>query len=197
MKQLLQKGLLATKDLFASVSPLFAWLLQGAEILNNQERCKAEEIQQRFEEYLVQMRAHAEQTDTGRSALVHFLKVTQSYAPHLFFCYQIADLPKTNNDLEQAFGKVRAGERRATGRRGAIPGLVVRGPVRVTTALATRLHLFSEEELVPSDLARWRELRSEVSSRQEARCKQFRFRKDPHTYLVALEERLSQMSLRF
>ncbi|GHO63834.1 hypothetical protein KSC_027260 [Ktedonobacter sp. SOSP1-52] len=197
MKQLLQKGLLATKDLFAVVGPLFAWLLQGAEILSNQEQCKAGAIPHRFEEYVTQVRACAEQADTGRAALLHFLKVTQSYAPHLFFCYQIADLPKTNNDLEQAFGKVRSAERRATGRRGAIPGLVVRGSVRVTTALATRLHLFSGEELVPNDLTRWRQLRSEVSSRQEARCKQLRFRKDPHAYLVALEQRLSKMSLRF
>ena len=196
MKQLLQKRLHATEALFAQVRPLFALLLQGAQVLSNKEQTTADEVRTRFEDVLTQMRAHAEQSEAGRSALMHFLKVTQSYAPHLFFCYQIADLPKTNNDLEQAFGKVRAGERRATGRRGAIPGLVVRGPVRVTTALATRLHLFSEEELVPSDLARWRQLRSEVSSRQEARCKQFRFRKDPLAYLTTLEERLSKIGLR-
>ncbi|EFH81179.1 transposase [Ktedonobacter racemifer DSM 44963] len=196
MKQLLQKGLQATEALFAQVRPLFALLLQGAQVLSNKEQATADEVRTRFKDVLTQMRAHTEQSEAGRSALIHFLKATQSYAPHLFFCYQIADLPKTNNDLEQAFGKVRAGERRATGRRGAIPGLVVRGPVHVTTALATRLHLFSEEELVPSDLARWRQLRSEVSSRQEARCKQFRFRKDPLAYLTTLEERLSKIRLR-
>ncbi|GHO64039.1 hypothetical protein KSC_029310 [Ktedonobacter sp. SOSP1-52] len=196
MKRLLCKGLQATKELFAVVRPLFALLLESAAVLSNQEQCKADEVLKRFEDALTRMRTHAEQAETGRSALLHFLKVTHSYAPHLFFCYQIADLPKTNNDLEQAFGKVRASERRATGRRGAIPGLVVRGPVRVTTALATRLHLFSNEELVPYDLARWRQLRSEVSARQEARCKQLRFRKDPLAYLAALEERLSMMSLR-
>jgi hypothetical protein len=196
LKQLLQKGLQATEALFAQVRPLFALLLQGAQVLSNKEQATAEEVRTRFEDVLSQMRAHAKQSEVGRSALMHFLKVTHSYAPHLFFCYQIVDLPKTNNDLEQAFGKVRAGERRATGRRGAIPGLVVRGPVRVTTALATRLHLFSNEELVPLDLARWRQLRSEVSSRQETRCKQSRFRKDPLAFLVPLEERLSKMCLR-
>lgn len=179
------------------VRPLFALLLEGAEVLSNQERRKADEVRTRFEDFLLRMQVSAEQADAGHLALLHFLKVTQSYVPHLFFCYQIVDLPKTNNDLEQAFGKVRAGERRATGRRGAIPGLVVRGPVRVTAALATRLHLFSDEELVPDNLTRWRQLRSEVSSRQEARCKQVRFRQDPLAYLAALEERLSKMSLRF
>ncbi len=91
---------------------------------------------------------------------------------------------------------MRVSERRATGRRGAIPGLVVRGPVRVTAALATRLRLFSAEDLIPDNLARWQELRSQISFRQEARCKQFRFRKDPLAYLTHLEEQLSKTSLR-
>jgi hypothetical protein len=157
-------------------------------VLSNQEQLKADRVQQLFEEQLTQMREQVEQSETARSALTHFLKVTHSYAPHLFFCDQVVDLPKTNNDLEQAFGKVRISERRATGRRGAIPGLVVRGPVRLTAALTTRLHLFSAEDLVPYDLDRWQELRSQIAFRQEARCKQFRFRKDPLSYLTNLED---------
>lgn len=196
MNHLLKKGLLATQALFAVVLPLFASLHQLAHVLGNQEQQEAETVQRRFAEHLALLREQAEQSELVRPALLHVLKVTQSYAPQLFFCYQIADLPKTNNDLEQAFGKVRAGERRATGRRGAIPGLVVRGPVRVTAALATRLHLFTDEELVPHDLLAWRDLRGQISSRQQARRKQFRFRKDPTAYLAALEEQLSKMSLR-
>ncbi len=196
MNHLLKKGLLATRELFAQVRPLFESLLRVAHVLSNQEQQEADAVQNHFEEELTRMREQAEQSEAGRSALLHFLKVTHSYAPHLFFCYQVADVPRTNNDLEQAFGKVRCGERRATGRRGAIPGLVVRGPVRLTAALATRLHLFSAEELIPEDLARWQQLRSQIAFRQEARCKQFRFRKDPLAYLAGLEEQLSKMSLR-
>src|SRR5207247_7480967 len=112
-------------------------------------------------------------------AIAHFLKVTQSYAPHLFFCYQIPDLPRTNNNLEQSFGSVRRSERRATGRRGAVPGLVVHGAVRVQAALATRVKIFTPQDLVPHDPQAWRVIRAEVSSRKACRCKQFRFRKDP------------------
>ena len=196
MNHLLKKGLLATKELFAHVRPLFESFWRVAHVLSNQEQREANVVQYLFEEQLLQMREQVEQSEAGRSALLHFLKVTHSYAPHLFFCYRVEDLPKTNNDLEQAFGKVRRSERRATGRRGAIPGLVVRGPVRLTAALATRLHLFSAEDLVPYDLARWQELRSQIAFRQEARCKQFRFRKNPLAYLATLEEKLSEISLR-
>jgi hypothetical protein len=190
LNRLLKKGLSATHALFASVRPLDERVYQVAHVLGNQDQQEAEAVQRDFAHQLVLIREQAEQSETGRSALLQFLKVTDSYAPHLFFCYQVADLPRTNNDLEQAFGKVRTAERRATGRRGAIPGLVVRGPVRVTASLATRLHLFTEEDLIPHDLSAWRTLRAQISSRQEARRKQFRFRKDPATYLADLEQQL-------
>ncbi|GHO47141.1 hypothetical protein [Ktedonospora formicarum] len=50
-----------------------------------------------------------------------FLKVTNSFAPGLFHCYEVAGLARINNDLEHCFGVVRYHERRATGRRGAVP----------------------------------------------------------------------------
>lgn len=125
-----------------------------------------------------------------QKAMTHFLKVTESYAPHLFFCYQIPDLPRTNNNLEQSFSSVRRSERRATGRRGAVPGLVVNGAVRVQAALATRVKIFTADDLVPHNLQAWRAIRTEVSSRQNARCKQSRFRKNPAAYLANLEQRL-------
>ena len=48
------------------------------------------------------------------------------------------ELPRTNNDLEQAFGSHRYHERRATGRKGASPALVLRGSARLVAGLATR-----------------------------------------------------------
>ncbi len=45
-------------------------------------------------------------------AVVHFQKVTASYWDGLFHCYQVQDLPRTNNDLEQFFGTARHVERR-------------------------------------------------------------------------------------
>ena len=99
-------------------------------------------------------------------------------------------LPRTNNDLEHCFGVARVHERRATGRRGAIPGVVVRGSVRVMTAVVTKEQSFSAEELRPSDYQRWRDLRAHLQQCEETRRRQFRFRKDPASYLAALEAQL-------
>ena len=92
--------------------------------------------------------------------------------------------------LEHCFGVARVHERRVTGRRGAIPGVVVRGSVRVMTAVVTKEQTFSAEELRPSDYQRWHELRVHVQQCEETRRQQFRFRKNPLAYLAALEAQL-------
>ncbi len=116
--------------------------------------------------------------------------MTASYWPGLFCCYDVPDLPRTNNDLEQYFGTSRHLERRATGRRGASPAVVIRGAVRVIAAVATRLQPLSSAELRPADLDAWRALRRTVDSRHLARRMQARFRRAPATYLATLEDRL-------
>src|SRR5207245_10603954 len=85
------------------------------------------------------------------AAISTFLKVTTSYWPGLFQCYDVADLPRTDSELEQCFGSVRYSERRASGRRGAIAGLVVRGPVRVVTALCLRRQCLLPRPLYVND----------------------------------------------
>jgi hypothetical protein len=141
-----------------------------------------------------QAAATAEEPSVGEG-LRHFLKVTKSYWPGLFRCYESADLPRTNNDLEHAFGSHRYHERRASGRRRASPGLVVMGSARVISSLATRLR--PEEGLVlsPGYVEDWQELRAELEQRRESRRQQHRFRHDPAGYLQQLEQRCLQLLL--
>jgi hypothetical protein len=58
------------------------------------------------------------------------------------------------------------------------------------------MQTFTADDLAPHDLQAWRQVRSQIVFRQEARRKQFRFRKDPLTYLAVLEEQLLKPSLR-
>ncbi len=128
-------------------------------------------------------------------AVAQFRKVTASYDAGLFHCYDVPDLPPTNNALEQYFGAARYHERRATGRKGASPGLVVRGAVRLLAAVATRSQPCADTDLAPADLAAWRALRGQLQARQAARCAQRRFRTDPVAYLTTLEHALCQPCL--
>src|SRR5206468_8720478 len=98
-------------------------------------------------------------------------------------------------DLEQYFGSYRYHERRASGRKVACPGTVVRGSVRVVASAATRLRPIGSGDLVPSDLKAWRELRESLERRQAVRTLGRRFRRDPAAYLRPLEDSLIKQVL--
>ncbi|WP_165251990.1 hypothetical protein [Paludisphaera soli] len=123
-----------------------------------------------------------------REAVGHIVKVTRSYWPGLLACYDAAALPRTNDDLEQFFGSYRYHERRASGRKAASPGTVVRGSVRLLASAATRLRAVDEAKLAPSNSARWRLLRGSLDRRQATRTMGRRFRRDPAAYLKPIEE---------
>jgi hypothetical protein len=110
-------------------------------------------------------------------------------------CYEVPELPRTKNALEQAFGTHRYHERRATGRKGASPALVRRGSIRLVAAAATRLRAFSAWEIAPENLAAWQTLRHELATRRQHRTLRRRFRHDPASYLAQLEADLLKLSL--
>jgi hypothetical protein len=181
-----------TETLWAPIEQAYRWVHRAAFILSNHEESSATQVRTEYEALLQEMVDHKATVGSLACAIEQFLKVTSSFAPGLFHCYDVPDLPRTNNDLEQCFGSVRHHERRATGRRGAVPGLVVRGSVRVVAALAARFSCFTAEALRLRDYQLWRQVRKRLAYRQEARRRQFRFRKDPLAYLAQIEARLLQ-----
>jgi hypothetical protein len=144
---------------------------------------------------LAPLRAQHAHGDPLTPWAIHFATVTASYWPGLFHCYDVPDLPRTNNDLEQYFGAARHAERRATGRKSASPALVVRGAVRVVALMASRQRAYSPAELRPRDLTTWRALRQRLDARHQTRRAQTRFRRDPAAYLTALEGQLLKPAL--
>jgi hypothetical protein len=119
-----------------------------------------------------------------------FYKVSRNYWRGLFHCYDMLELPRTNNDLEQYFGAARHHERRATGHKRPTSALVVRGSVRLVAAVATQLRDWSGEDLRPRSVGAWRQLHKELEARHEVRRASHRFRKDPDRYLAQLEAQL-------
>jgi hypothetical protein len=197
LRQLLRRGLEETAGLWPGVREAYKWVNRAARVLKNEENLPAQAVRRRLVQLLVRMRraaATADEPSVG-AGLRHFLKVSRSYWPGLFGCYESADLPRTNNDLEHAFGSHRYHEHRASGRRRASPGLVVMGSARLISGLATRLR--PEEGLVLRDgyVADWQASRAELEGRRESRRRQRRFRRDPAGYLAELEQLLLQLSL--
>ena len=128
-------------------------------------------------------------------AKAHFLKVSLSYWPGLFWCYDVPGLPRTNNELEQWFGAARYQHRRATGRKSGGSGLVVRGAARLVAAAATRDRELTGADLAEADPAAWAAFRRELGERRQRRVEHRRFRRDPDGYLRDLEDRFHQSGL--
>jgi hypothetical protein len=188
-------GLTATDARWPAIRTAYGWVHRAAQFLANEDEAPSSTVRCRMDDLLSEM-THAKATVGPLTpAVAHFLKVSVSYWPGLFHCYDIAGLPRTNNDLEHYFGSARYHQRRASGRVHATAATVVRGSVRVLAATATRLQPFGEYELRHPNLERWRSLRESLQLRQEARRQQARFRKDPAADLARLEAAILKPSL--
>jgi hypothetical protein len=181
--------------MWPAIRTAYARVHEAAHLLGNAEGRSAAEVRHAFDALLATMAQEEAHLGTLAPAVAHFRKVTASYGPHLFHCYTVPDLPRTTNDLEHFFGSARYHERRATGRKFASPGTVVRGAVRLVAAVATRRQPFAATHLRPADPAAWRTLRGEIDRRHHARRCQSRFRRNPAAYLAHLETTLLKLTL--
>jgi hypothetical protein len=188
---LLRKGLEATAAFWPDLRQAYAWVRQAAHLLGDDavER-SVEDRQAAYRALLATITAQRDTLPSLSAAMEHFLTVTDSYWAGLFPCYEVPDLPRTNNDLEYYFGTARYHERRATGRKQASSTFVIRGAVRVVAAVATPSHPFSAADLRPHDLHAWEEVRQSVQYRHTIHRAQRRFQRDPVAYLSTLEDLL-------
>jgi hypothetical protein len=195
LRALVAKGLAATEAMWPPIRVAYCWVHRAAQLLANEDEAPGSQVRRRMDDLLAEITRERATVGTLLPAVTHFLKVSASFRPGLFHCYDVAGLPRTNNDLEHYFGSARYHQRRASGRVHAAAATVVRGPVRVLAATATRLHPSREYDLRHPNLERWANLRHSLDLRREARRQQGRFRKDPAAYLATLEARLLKPSL--
>jgi hypothetical protein len=195
LRAVLAKGLEATAASWPDVRSAYDRVRRAASILANEAGLDTAGVRARYEDLIAEMTRDAGAAGSLREAVGHFVKVTRSYWPGLFACYDAANLPRTNNDLEQFFGSYRYHERRASGRKVASPGTVVRGSVRLVASAATRLRPVDGEGLAPSDPVAWRLLRRSLDGRQATRTLGRRFRRDPASFLRSIEESLIKKTL--
>jgi hypothetical protein len=195
LKQMLSSALTQTTALWQPIAVAFDWVHQVATLLDNDEQWDGNRVRDRLEQLLQQMEHNKGQAGDLASGIDHFLKVTRSYAPGLFHCYDLAGLPRTNNDLEQLFGRWRHHQRRCTGRKVAPASLVVRGSVQIVAAIATQMRSFTAQDLATVPIAAWHSVRTSLDHYQQQRNQQRCFRRSPNTYLANLEQKFLQLSL--
>ena len=178
--------------MFPPLEKADAYVHEIAHILANHDHLTGQQVRTRLQQCLDRMLEQKAQLGPLSEAIDHFVKTTNSFAKGLFHCYDVPDLPATNNDLEQCFGSLRYHERRITGRKATVPTVVVRGSVRIIATIVSFTQVFSAQDLRPNNRQEWQELRKTLGIRSYARQQQRRFRKDPAKYLAHLEARLLQ-----
>lgn len=181
--------------LFEPIALAFDWVHQAATLLDNDLNLKGQQVHHRFEQLLQTMETHKEKAGSLAAGVEHFLKVTRSYAPGLFHCYDLKDLPRTNNDLEQLFGRWRHHQRRCTGRKVAPASVLVRGSVQIVAAIATQSRSFTAADLATVSIPDWQAVRADLKASQQKRIQQRQFRRSPATYLADLEQKAHQLAL--
>lgn len=173
----------------------FEWVHQVASILKNEAQLDGSGVRARLRGLLGAMSRWKAQADSLATGIDPFLKVTRGYWSGLFYCYDIESLPRTNNDLEQVFGKWRHHQRRCTGRKIAPATAVTRGSVQLVAALATQCRTYSATDLATVSLDAWQQVRNQLKTHQQKRVQQRQFRRFPATYLASLEQKLLQLVL--
>lgn len=169
----------------------FGWVHRAAHILGQVELGGAA-VRSQLSGLPGAMTRHRGSVGDLSGAVDPFVKVSRSYWPGLFACYDAPGRPRTDNDLERAFGSHRYHERRATGRK-PVAGAAGRGQAGGRAGdPVPRGH---RGRLANANRVAWKRLRAELETRRERRVERRRFRRDPDGYLKALENKLIQSRL--
>ena len=83
------------------------------------------EIETQVDRYLVELSQCSNLDETDRTIAQHVITTFRNRWWGLFVCYDVPDLPSTNNDLESFFGRLKTNQRRITGRK-SVNGFVLR-----------------------------------------------------------------------
>ena len=143
-------------------------------VIDNPDQLPAAQVTAQYEAWVERFARHLS-TPAGAAIRAwgeHFLKITRSYWAGLFHTYDVAGLPRTDNDLEHLFGQVRHQERRISGRKVVSASLIVRGAVRVLAAILTWLQPPTPSQLGEVDPVLWREERRRLGKLRQAQVLQ-------------------------
>ncbi len=127
-----------------------------------------------------------------RPKVEHVATVVRRLGDGLYHSYDVPGLPRTDNDLEQFYRRVKTEQRRITGRKRADAFVVRVGGFAVyatATAAAATTEATLLEQLGAVRADAWRHERLTLRANQDRQTKMRRFRLHRDAYLAALEAR--------
>lgn len=185
---------------------MHGWIVQTERILaaageqagESQEPISAVLVAQGFDCWVAELERLAEShtlTEDEQRCLEHWLEVTRNQRSHLLYCYDVAGLPRTNNDMESFIRSIKTRYRRISGRKNWNAYLLRYGrTVAYYDGLPpeSRSQTELEQRLGQVDWMLWRQARREARQQHRVQVIRFRFQHHRQRYLHSLEDRWSQ-----
>ena len=130
-----------------------------------------------------------------QQSIEHLVVVLRRLGDGLYHCYDVPGLPRTDNDLEQFYRRLKSGERRITGHKRSDAFVVRVGGFAVyATAAAAETEATVREQLACVPAAAWQQERTILRANQARQTKMRRFRLHRTAYLADLEARWVQLT---
>jgi len=120
LHQALQPILHSIQATYSLLCEAAGWLKQIADLLepDGKPPRSGQQVRQELFAFLLHIQATRSADPFLRKTCDAILKTTHNYAPGLFHCYDIPDLPRTNNDRESEFRNLHRRLLRTTGQKG-------------------------------------------------------------------------------
>ena len=90
------KGLTTKAAMWPGIRTAYGWVHGIAKLLENEDDRSGSEVRSQVEQLLAEIADEEATVGTLQPAVAHFLKVSASYWPGLFYCYDIPGLPRTS-----------------------------------------------------------------------------------------------------
>jgi hypothetical protein len=153
----LQTALTQTRPAYEELSHAAQWLADLADTLDPQGKPTrtAEQVRNDWLACLTHIQTQGQNSSRLQQFSAKICKVSKSYAPGLFHTYDIPDLPRTNNDRESEFRRLRQRLLSTTGQVGATKRLLLRtgawelipGPASLPETIAAIAHVQHDQFL--------------------------------------------------
>ncbi len=208
----IRNALLGFEDDYTWIAEGYSWVLDisdildvplpepGAELLDTsclQTEGQVPEllsttVHSRLDTYLEQLQHRTDLNQPLLGFRKHLRNLTKRYAPGLFHCYDIPGLPRTNNDLESLFGRVRRQTLLTSGPHHAKQRLHEEGAWLLFDILHNEHEQVERLSRVP--LSEWRNERQRIQAHRVSFTDDRRFRRHSPKYLAALETQAAQIA---
>jgi hypothetical protein len=114
------------QEKMSQIEKMQKWVLETEHILSGDFAGKDaaltnERVAERFDQHIAILQAQLvsgeKLTETEKECLKHFIKISLNLRPRLIICYDVLDLPRTDNDMEQSIRRIKTRYRRISGRK--------------------------------------------------------------------------------